>query len=407
MMKKWKEFHPIVKFILIGSIITNISNGMIVPYFTLYLYEYVNLNIVQIGFLIGISSLTAMIGGFFGGTLSDLIGRRSVMTISLVISAFVMVGFTFHTFPLLLILLTIVKGFIVSFFDPCAKALISDLTKKEHRLSAFSMKYFSVNIGFAIGPIVGILLALNETSTVPFYIAFSIFLTYSLLLNMLLTKYNVSKIAGENNTSTSIGSSFKTLARDKVLFLFLIGGTLATIVHGEFTVTLSQYFNVEFKRGLVYLGILWSVHSIVIIFLTIPISNFMSSRTPLQAIKIGTILFALGTIFFGISFNLPTFLVAMIIFTIGEIFLIPAEYAIIDEITPEHIRGTYYGAASFTTLGSFIGPGLSSLLLVKFNGYVMFIFLTCICLISILFYMWGMRVKNSQHIEVAVVTKLK
>jgi MFS family permease len=395
MGKAWQEFHPVVKIILIGSMLTSIGHGMIVPYFAIYLGEYTHLSISEIGFIIGASSLAGMAGGFLGGTLSDVIGRRKVMIVSLCISSFIILGLTIHSFPWLLILFTVVKGFTLSFFDPSAKALIGDLTDSEKRLSAFSMKYFCGNLGFAIGPIIGTIFGFTEISTVPFYIAFAIFVFYSALLNLFFIKFKVTAAAVQDE-KLRIRDSVRIMGKDKVLFLFLIGGMLATTVHGQFSVTLSQFFYSDFKEGLRFLGVLWSAHSMTIIVLSAPITKFMKKRTPFDSIIVGTSLFTLGIIGFWLSHSFPAFLVAMIVFTIGEIFLIPAEYAIIDQITPVQIRGTYFGAVSFTALGSFVGPGLTGLLLAEFNSTIMFLFLTVISVVSLLFYYWGIRMKTEQ-----------
>ncbi|WML49790.1 MFS transporter [Neobacillus sp. PS3-34] len=73
------------------------------------------------------------------------------MVASLFFSAFILFGFALHSFPIVLMILTIIKGFTISFFDPCSKALIGDLTESKKRLKVFSMKYFCGNLGFAIG----------------------------------------------------------------------------------------------------------------------------------------------------------------------------------------------------------------------------------------------------------------
>lgn len=393
MLLAWREFHPVVKFILIGSMLMSIGNGMIVPYFAIYLGEHTNLSITQIGFLIGSSSLASMFGGFLGGTLSDLIGRKKVMMASLILSAIMLIGFTFHTFPIVLMLVTVGRGFTLSLFEPCSKALIADLTDSGKRLRAFSMKYFCGNLGFAIGPIVGTILGLKTTSTLPFYISFVVFLLYSILLHLLFTKYKVTTISAQQEKVT-FRASMKAMGKDKILFLFLLGGLLATTVHGQFSVTLSQYFYADFKSAISFLGVLWSAHSIVIIILSVPILRIMEKRDSLHSIVIGTSLFFVGIVGFAFSLHFTSFLISMIIFTIGEIFLIPAEYAIIDEITPDHIRGTYFGAVSFTALGSFIGPGLSGLILSRFNGFTMFLFLALLSLVSIIFYFWGIRLRG-------------
>ncbi|MCR8987171.1 MFS transporter [Brevibacillus laterosporus] len=395
MLQAWKEFHPVVKLILIGSVLMNVGNGMIIPYFAIYLGEHTNLSITQIGFLIGSSSLAAMFGGFLGGSLSDLIGRKKVMMASLILSAIMLIGLTFHEFPAILMLVTIGRGFTLSFFEPCSKALIADLTESGKRLRAFSMKYFCGNLGLAIGPIVGTVLGLQATSTLPFYISCAVFLFYGLLLHLLFAKYKVTSISAQQEKVT-FRASMKALGRDKILFLFLLGGLLATTVHGQFSVTLSQYFYADLKSAITFLGVLWSAHAIVIIMLSVPILRLMEKRTSLQSLVIGTSLFCAGIIGFAFSLSLTSFFISMIIFTIGEIFLIPAEYAIIDEITPDHIRGTYFGAVSFTTLGSFIGPGVSGMILSHFNGFTMFLFLALLSLVSIIFYVGGTRLKEQR-----------
>ncbi|MED1662808.1 MDR family MFS transporter [Brevibacillus laterosporus] len=396
MLQAWKEFHPVVKLMLIGSVLMNIGNGMIIPYFAIYLGEHTNLSITQIGFLIGSSSLAAMFGGFLGGTLSDLIGRKKVMMASLILSAIMLIGLTFHPFPSILMLVTIGRGFTMSFFEPCSKALIADLTKSGKRLRAFSMKYFCGNLGLAIGPLLGTFLGLQATSTLPFYISCAVFLLYSLVLHLLFAKYKVTSISAQQEKVT-FRASMKAMGRDKILFLFLLGGLVATTVHGQFSVTLSQYFYSDLKSAITFLGILWSAHAVVIILLSVPIIRLMEKRSTLQSIVIGTSLFCVGIVGFAFSHGFTSFLISMIVFTIGEIFLIPAEYAIIDEITPDHIRGTYFGAVSFTALGSFIGPGLSGMILSQFNGLTMFLFLALLSLVSIIFYFWGIRLKEQSR----------
>jgi MFS family permease len=58
----------------------------------------------------------------------------------------------------------------------------------------------------------------------------------------------------------------------------------------------------------------------------------------------------------------------MIVFSIGEVMIIPAEFLLVDSIAPEAQRGAYHGAMGFAALGSAIGPALGGGLLVWFGG---------------------------------------
>jgi predicted MFS family arabinose efflux permease len=78
----------------------------------------------------------------------------------------------------------------------------------------------------------------------------------------------------------------------------------------------------------------------------------------------------------------------MIIFTFGDLLIIPAKYAQLDEITPAGMRGMYYGAQGFTEIGNFIGPWFGGIVLDSFGGQIMFLSMALCALVSIAFYAW-------------------
>ncbi|MBN6188806.1 MFS transporter [Aneurinibacillus sp. BA2021] len=390
------EFHPIVRILFLGSFLTYIGLSMIVPYFAIYLAHYTGLSGPVIGFVIGGSALVGMFGGLAGGMLSDRFGRKNIMLGALLASSFVLAGLAVSAHPLLLVLLTLLKGMSTAFFDPCAKALIADVTEPGKRVRAFSYRYLSANLGFAFGPLLGMLAGVGAESTLPFFVASGVFLLYFLLLGMYIRKYSITDVSSPAINRPKIKESLGVMQRDKTLLLFICGGVLAMSVHGQFSVVLPQYFAAEFTNGLGFIQLLWTVHSLVIILGGLPVARAVEKRSAFFSIVIGSVLFAVGCICFSLSFNVWTFIVSMVIFTLGEIFIAPAEYAIIDEITPESVRGTYYGAFSFTTLGSFVGPGIAGMLLVRYGGTVMFSVLALVALVSIFFYWRGsVRKMNS------------
>lgn len=391
-MKMLQGFHPIVYLLVLGSVLMNIGFGMVVPFFAIYIATYTELNPAWIGFVVGAAAIGGMLGGLLGGTLSDLIGRKVIIVSSLFVSSLIYLGFILNAYPWLLIFLTLLKGFFIAFYEPCAKAIIADLTEVKLRKRAFTLRYVGVNLGFAIGPIIGVLIGVTSQSTLPFFITFILLICYAIILHIKLSNnLTFNQTAANTPHKVSFKISMTAIRKDTVLLLFLVGGILATSVHGQFSVVLSQYFDLELPHALTYLMLLWSIHSIIIILLSLPITKIMERLSSFQAIVIGTLLFAIGIMGFGFSFTFWSLCISMIIFTVGEILLIPAEYAIIDEIAPEHLKGTYYGAFNFTTLGSFFGPGLAGILLMNFGGKLMFFTLFLLSIISIFFYYIGQR----------------
>ncbi|WP_369033378.1 hypothetical protein [Streptomyces adonidis] len=74
-------------------------------------------------------------------------------------------------------------------------------------------------------------------------------------------------------------------------------------------------------------------------------------------------------------------------FSLGEILIYPAEFAIIDRIAPEARRGAYFGAQTFAQLGVFVGPFTGGLLLAAYDGTTMFPGVGCFALAGVVIYL--------------------
>lgn len=174
--------------------------------------------------------------------------------------------------------------------------------------------------------------------------------------------------------------------------MFITGSILLTAVHGEMSVTLSQYLEKSIEDGIKLFGILMSINGITVITTQVFIVRWSERFGLLERIAMGSALFAAGEIGFAFSDGWTGFIVSMIVFTFGEILIIPSEYAQIDEITPAGMRGMYYGAQGFSEFGNFLGPWLGGILLAGFGGQIMFLTMAFFSLLSIAFYAWGRSV---------------
>ncbi len=60
---------------------------------------------------------------------------------------------------------------------------------------------------------------------------------------------------------------------------------------------------------------------------------------------------------------LPLWVLAVALFSLGEIIIIPVEYMFVDFIAPPHLKGSYYGMQNLSSLGGAANPLLTGLLL--------------------------------------------
>lgn len=386
------DIHPVVRILIVGTVLARAASSMSLPFLAIYLAKYSDAGIVTNSLIIGASSLAGTVGGFIGGTISDKFGRKNVMLAALFCWSAVFVGFGLARDPLIFVLLNVVNGLCRSFFEPVSQALMADLTEKAKRFQVFSLRYFAINVGVAIGPLAGAYFS-TRNSSLAFILTGVIYLLYALILVVLLARHNIRRIEGGSNPDTSFAKAWNIIRRDVKFRYYLCGGILGSISYSQMNVTLSQYLDQTFTDGIGLFGLLISVNAITVIVFQLPLSGWAGKRRPISSVAVGNILFALGNLGYAFSHDKWMFLLSMLVFTLGEILAFPAGNLLIDEIAPEGMRGTYFGAQSFQNIGSFLGPLIGGILLVNLGGTPLFAVLALISLSGIWFYLAGDRHK--------------
>lgn len=393
------QFHPIVQVLLAGTIFARIASSMSLPFLAIYLLAATDMSPTMIGVTIGIGSLAGMLGGFFGGYLSDRFGRRIIMLAAIYMWGFVFLGFAFTGVPIIFALLNAINGLCRSFYEPVSQALMADLTEKEKRYQVFSLRYMAINIGVSVGPLLGTLFA-AMSGRLPWIITGCIYLCYGVLLHVLLNKFGIRSIEGEKKEPVTIGQSWNVIRRDKAFRFFIIGGIISAISYAQMTSTLSQFVDGQFANGVTLFAWMMSINAVVVIAFQLPFSKWAEKKSPMTAITVGSISYAIGHVGFAFSDSWWMLIVSMVIFTWGEILTFPAGAIIIDRLAPDKMRGTYFGAQTFTNLGHFLGPWLGGMLLQGYGGQSLFITVAVVSIISVWFYRLGERQTVQRDVQV-------
>jgi MFS family permease len=387
MRQRFKAYHPIVWTLLAGTVFARGASFAAMPFLALYLSKTADLSPLLIGITIGIGPLTGTLGGFIGGHLSDRYGRKAVMLITIFVWAAVFVGFAFSTHVIAFFLLNALNGLCRSFFEPTSQALMSDVTEKEKRLKVFAMRYTAINIGAAVGPLLGAYLGMISAN-LTFIITGLLYVTYGLVLLVLLNKYQLRNI-NEGKAIVTFKEAFRVIRRDVSLRYFLIGGILVNIGYSQIESSLPQHLNSIISDAVVLYSVLLSANAVTVVSLQIPLSRWAERWKIMHVMMLGSLLFTAGFIGFGLSDGWTGFIMSMIIVTVGEIFLFPSGSVFIDRIAPEELRGTYFGAAQFRSVGHSAGPMLGGWILSQYNGHLLFFIVGIIVASSMWFYHYG------------------
>jgi len=137
--------------------------GLAFPFFAIYLHRERGLPMTWVGVWLSAGVLATALSQGWGGTLSDRWGRRRVMVLSLwgraatvfVLAAAIRGGWSLGA----IVGIHLLSSFVSHFFEPSARGWVADHSKPAERHRAYGLLRTAVCAGFAVGPVLGGLLA--------------------------------------------------------------------------------------------------------------------------------------------------------------------------------------------------------------------------------------------------------
>ncbi|MGG2014667.1 MDR family MFS transporter [Bacillus sp. S10(2024)] len=386
MKGKLGSIHPIGMTIIFGTLFARFATSMSIPFLAIYLTNAKEISAGVTGAIIGTSALVGVFASFIGGNLSDRYGRKKIMLSSIIVWILVFIGFGFAEHVAAFFLLNALNGMCRSFFEPTSRALLSDLTKPEHRLMVFNLRYGAINVGVAIGPLVGLQIGSAE-STTPFFIAAIMYVLYTIILVLQFRKYHVGEEKTEERERVTFIDSLRIIRKDIVFLVALIGIIISTAGYAQFSSTLSQYFAKShlFENGVELFSYALALNAITVVIVQYPLIQVCKKYTPLVSIMIGTIFVSTGLCGFGFAESMWAVFVWTVIFTIGEVLMFCMTDVFIDQIAVANLKGTYFGAMGFSGIGSVIGPWFGGLLLDYYgyhSGFTIFVILAIFSMLA-------------------------
>ena len=380
---------------MIVSLTIVVSRAITSPLLTLFLSNKLGLNQQDVGLLLGIAVFIATLLALYGGYIIDRLEKRRLLILAMLSSA---IGFVLLTFAQNLYLTTltlVITETASALFLIGSKAILSENLPVGQRAKAFSLRYTLTNIGYATGPMLGVVIA-GVYPIAPFLIASAIAFGSIFFMRGIPGDPTRPPATGQPQ---SFLKTLITLKNDRTLIMFTCGCLLSTVVHGRFTLYLSQYLLVveDAQRALQTMAALLACNAIAVILLQYQIGRFLKREQLRYWIAGGTSLFILGLIGFSLADSLVSWCVAMFIFTLGEMIIYPAEFLFVDTLAPEELRGSYYGAQNLAALGGALSPVICGYLLMHTPAPTMFYALSLLTALGgTLCFMSGRRVALQQ-----------
>lgn len=329
--------------VLVGGQFINRFGNFVLPFLALYLSER-GVALDRVALVLGAMSVGGLFGPAASGYLTDAIGRRNTIVLSLTTGALSIMALYFcQTVPQFMIV-ALIHGFCSFLYYPAASALVTDLVRPEQRIIAFAMMRLAVNAGFAAGPaIAGVLF-----TRAPFLIFLGDALTTLAFAGLALRwlPHGLRTVVGRVSSMNVIWQSWREALADATAnrrFVQYLAGLLLT------TVAFVQVFNVlaidTVGRGLspVAYGVIMGSNGFLIMLFELPLNHWARRFRPERVLVVGYALIGLGCAAFGLAGSTESFLAAMALFTLGEMLSLPVGSNYNSKLAPEKYRGRYFG----------------------------------------------------------------
>lgn len=387
-----KVYDRTVILLLSATFILTVARALALPYLVIYFSEAFGLGVADIGLAVGGALIVSSVLGVYGGFLVDRFSNYRVMLVAATVFALAFAVAFQVTSLVPFIIAIVVVNLAYAVVDIAVKSGIGFLVAPDKRGGVFSLKYTLTNVGYAIGPFLGVMFA-KVSPGMPFAVAALIGAVFVLLYGLVGGRIPRPTGSASDGSGTSFANVLVHLVKNYRLVCFTIGGILSAIVFGQFTAYLSQYLIVTSDPQNAYqiINYLVTTNACVVIGLQYLIGSRINQHNLFRMLMLGMLFFVVGLMGFAYAQIPVIWVLAMIVFTVGEIIIIPAEYLFIDYIAPEDMRGVYYGAQNLSNLGAALGPVLCGIALSLYAPQAMFYVLSMCIVVASGFYFMGSR----------------
>ena len=430
-VKRFKQFPQLMWILLFGSFITRGSYYMVWPFLAVMLYEKFALSATHVGLILSSAAVIAVLVSFVGSALSDRIGRHQLMYASgiLYIISFSLLAqvSTIAGYALVITLCSIATAL----WRPLTSALIGDIIDdKATRELAMQSLYFVVNVGCAVGPMLGLWMGLTGEQS-SFYITA---VAFAFLLALLWWGFHqhsksekiepvIAKVTENNEDTASLATQsqpssktkvkgkgqaaagnqiIKVLIADKLLQCLIFANILCMFIYAQMDSSLIQYLTrAKVPDVLELISAMIFTNALVIISTQFLLLKLMANLSLISRIQIGLVLFMCSQIWLAMN-PLTLFwgwIGAIVVMSLAETILFPTMNVHIDRLAPDHLRGAYFGAASFYEFGYAIAPLGGGIILDNLGGPWLFFIAAALTLIVMYLYSILDKMPRSDFVE--------
>ncbi len=373
MLQGYLSLPRTVHILCLGTLI-NRAGSFVILFLTFYLQERLQLGGLFATQAMGVFGLGTLLASLVGGQLADTVGRRTVILLSLVGSAIVLMFFAKLSNSWAILTATLVFAFLVDMYRPAVSAMISDVVEVERRPHAYGLMYIAINVGAGIAPLVGGLLA-TQAFEYLFWGDAATSIAYAAIIAIFIpeTLARSGSNAAEANDATlpevaGARAAFRHIRGDIVFIRFCLGTLFVSFVFMQAMSTFPLYLR-ELSYGPEVYGRIIALNGLLVVLFQVPMTHLVNRFNRAHVIVLASLVTAIGFGLNGLASTPVVFALIVVVWTAGELMQSPLVPSIVSDLAPPALRARYFGLLSMCfSGGTLVAAPLGGWVLVRFGG---------------------------------------
>ncbi|WP_071189333.1 MFS transporter [Trichormus sp. NMC-1] len=375
----YQEFN--FQIICAVILIAVIGVSSVTPAFP-YLAKSLNINPKNLGLLITLFTLPALILGPVIGVVADKWGRKKIIIPSLFLFGIAGTACAFARDFNLLLFFRLLQGIGAASLLSLSITLIGDLYTGDKRAAAMGYASSFSSVGTASYPLIG-----GALATLGWYYPFMLSAVAIPVGLLVLFALKNPEPKGDRNLQEYLSNAGTIIKNRRLFGLFIVSASNFVLLYGAYVTYLPQLMNDTFKAPPSTIGLILSSVSVAITVTSSQLGKLARRYQPTTLIKASYILYALSMLIVPFVSSIWLLLIPTTILGIALGIGFPSIQTLLAELAPREylatvvsVNGTFFG------LGQTLGPLLMGIAF-GFGG-INSVFFTAVGLTILIFFVF-------------------
>ena len=355
-------------WVLWVGLFINRAGTFVMPFLALYLSQGRGFPVATAGAMVSIYGLGAAVASPLGGWFADHVGRRATMVAALSLGGTGMIALGFARDLAVIAPLTFVVAVMGEAYRPAMQAAVADLIPSRDRVRAFGVIYWVINLGFSVGLLLAG--AIASRSFLWLFLGDGLSsLAFAFLVWRLVPETRPARASHEaHEPSKGFLAGFVAPYRDRSFLLFVLLSVLILLVFMQHLAALPLEISAH-GVSRAWLGFVLALNGIVIVLVQPFLAPWLGRLDRSHVLAVGAVLVGAGFGMNVIATGAATFSMATIVWTVGEILVLPTGNALVADIARPTMRGRYQGAYGLSFgLAAFGAPLIGTAVLQRWGS---------------------------------------